>query len=183
MLTTLQCLLGQTSDRVREIVVSARPATFSTCRIRKMELSHEASQVCWANAQSQRPSGHGPASGFLAGGSRARGFFTCTVRWPTQRELERTKIIPGGLRDGSPQQLCGNRRRGCYLRRPPTQSDAMAITKCLISEPLRSCNGTVLNRSDFMRAVSPDGSKPHLSRDRPAQETLRISPGAGQSIA
>jgi hypothetical protein len=34
-----------------------------------------------------------------------------------------------------------------------------------------------------MRAVSPDGSKPHLSRDRPAQETLRISPGAGQSIA
>jgi hypothetical protein len=58
-LTTLQCLLGQTSDRVREIVVSARPATFSTCHIGKMELSHEASQVCSANAQSQRPSSVG----------------------------------------------------------------------------------------------------------------------------
>jgi len=58
-LTTLQCLLGQTSDRVREIVVSARPATFSTCHIGKMELSHEASQVCSANAQSQQPSSVG----------------------------------------------------------------------------------------------------------------------------
>jgi hypothetical protein len=42
------------------------------------------------------------------------------------------------------------------------QSDVMAITKCLISEPLRSCNGTVLNRSDLIGAVCPDGSKPQL---------------------
>jgi hypothetical protein len=101
-LTCLQCLPAQTSDRVHEIVVSARPATSSTCRIRKMELSHEGVKSFRypRGPQPHGTSGTDTPQGVAGRCSAPRGFFARAVFALGATRNGNIRLATGGLRDG-----------------------------------------------------------------------------------